>query len=346
MKKVNFKNHLTPIILLASLTCSTGFAQDDLLEDTESVLNSDQIDIDGAYKQKPRQSAADRLEKVRQQLEERNEQMVQKKIEDIRFREEQKLTNKLKNAFQAGMDNMDSVSTGQSAPQRQQVVAPAPAPKAERNTNKITPKLGVTAINNNENIDFESNTNFGIEIESEISPRISFGLSFNYMTVDFEDRTQDINNYSIYYNQDQGVELTHQNLNISAYTKFFLATEAKIRPFVGLGVGYNRARTEYTSDVNNNTYDPYNYYNNFNQDVESTQTTYLSGSIFGGAEISFNETIGAAIEVKYDKSMNEQDETMSNTFNSNYYEQRLEQLNSQINNSDNVSLSAGLQVRF
>lgn len=331
------------MLLIAGLSCSAGFAQDDLLEDTESVLNSDQIDIDGAYRQKPRQSAADKLEKVRKQLEERNEQMVQKKIEDIRMREEQKLTKKLQNAFQAGMNSLDgdSVSTRQAAPQK--VVAPAPEKKAEPADNKVTPKFGVTSITNNENIDFESNTNFGLEIESQVSKRISFGLNFSYMTVDFQDRTLDFNNYSPYYDQNQGVELSHQNIQIGAFSKFFLATEAKIRPYAALGIAYNRSRTEYTGDINQyNTYGFYNYY----EQIDAVNTTYISGAIFGGAEISFNETIGAVIEVRYDKNLNEQNENGSSTYNTNYYEQRLDQLNAQINNSDAFTLNAGLQVRF
>jgi outer membrane protein W len=345
MKK-NFKKNIVPMLLIAGLSCSAGFAQDDLLEDTESVLNSDQIDIDGNYRQKPRPSAADKLEKVRKQLEERNEQMVQKKIEDIRMREEQKLTKKLQNAFQAGMNSLDggdSVSTRQAAPQKVVVTAPAPEKKEEPANNKVTPKFGVTTITNNENIEFESNTNFGIEIESQVSKHVSFGLNLSYMTVDFQDRTLDINNYNPYYDQNQGVDLSHQNLQIGAFSKFFLATEAKIRPYIALGVAYNRSTTEYTSDVNQyNTYNFYNYY----EQIDSVQSTFISGSIFGGAEILFSETIGALIEVRYDKNINEQNENQSSTFNTNYYEQRLDQLNAQINNSDAFTLNAGLQVRF
>lgn len=348
MKKVSLRNHIIPMMLIAGVSCTTAFAQDDLLEDTESVLNSDQIDIDGTYKQRPQPTAADRLEKVRKKLEERNEQMVQKKIEDIRMKEEQKLTKKLQNAFQAGMDSLegDSVSTRQAAPQKIVVQAPAPAPapvKKEIANNKVTPKFGVTAINNNNNIDFESNVNFGLEIESEISRRISFGVSLNYMTVDFEDRTTDFSVYSPYFNQNQGTDLSHKNIGIGAYSKFFLAADAKIRPFLALGVGYNRSTTQYTGDVDQ--YNPNNFYNNYER-IDSVQSTYISGAVFGGAEISFNETIGALIEVRYDKNLNEQNEYQSSTYNADFYEQRLDQLNAQINNSDNITLNAGLQVRF
>lgn len=347
MKKVTLRKHVIPMMLIAGISCTAGFAQDDLLEDTESVLNSDQIDIDGTYKQKPQPTAADRLEKVRKQLEDRNEQMVQKKIEDIRMREEQKLTKKLQNAFQAGMNslNEDSVSTGQAAPQR--VVAPAPAPApapvVERATNKVTPKFGVTAINNNENIDFESNINFGLEIESEVSKRVSFGLSFSYMTVDFEDRTSDFSSFSPFFNQSQGSDLSHKNIGIGAFSKFFLATESKIRPFFALGLGYNRSTTQYTGDVNQyNNSGFYNYY----ERIDSVQSTFISGAVFGGAEIAFSETIGALIEVRFDKNLNEQNEYQSSTFNNDFYERRLDQLNAQINNSNNMTLNAGLQVRF
>ena len=44
--------------------------QDDpYYEDSESVLNSEQIDVDGLYQDKPKKTAADRVEEMRKKLE-------------------------------------------------------------------------------------------------------------------------------------------------------------------------------------------------------------------------------------------------------------------------------------
>ena len=114
-------------ILVATLAVvsSSAFAQDYLVSETEEILNSEQIDIDGQFR---RESAADKVEKMRKRLEKQNEEMVQKKIEDIRIKNEQKLATDLKGAFNGqaiGTDQeVDTVETVQAAPQT--IIAPAP----------------------------------------------------------------------------------------------------------------------------------------------------------------------------------------------------------------------------
>ena len=54
------------------------------------------IDVDGSYK---RSSAADKIEKLRKQLERQNEEMVSKKIEDLRLENEKKDDKKVISSF-------------------------------------------------------------------------------------------------------------------------------------------------------------------------------------------------------------------------------------------------------
>ena len=132
-------------------------AQDDILESAEDILENsdalemDQIDIDGKL------SASERLRKKREKLEERNRLMMEKKVEDIRVKQEIELTKKLGAAFEKNLNslNEDKVQVVQAAP----VVQPAPvapAPIVETRiievpapvekvikTSKIIPSLGV-----------------------------------------------------------------------------------------------------------------------------------------------------------------------------------------------------------
>ena len=94
---------------------------DELLQDG-SALQMDDIQIDGKL------SPSEKLRKRREQLEDRNKNMVEKKIEDIRVKQEIALTNKLQGAFDKSLTNLDdkkedSVKVAQAAP-----VAPQPAP--------------------------------------------------------------------------------------------------------------------------------------------------------------------------------------------------------------------------
>ena len=118
MKTINGKKRrLGSFFLATAILAGSGFqmatANDDaLLNDTETILNSDQIDIDGQFRSK--QSDAQRLSKMRKKIEKKHERMIQKKIEDIRIQEELRLGQKLQQAFDGTVQGTDSVSMGQA----------------------------------------------------------------------------------------------------------------------------------------------------------------------------------------------------------------------------------------
>ena len=126
---------------------------------------------------------------MRKKIEQEHEQMVQKKIEDIRMQEELKLGNKLKKAFSGQLSNVDTVSTGQAAPQR--VVAPAPAPIAapikKENNNSIVPTLGLTSISVDGSESYESELSAGLNFESRLTKRFSVGIGLGYTTMKITD---------------------------------------------------------------------------------------------------------------------------------------------------------------
>lgn len=354
--KPNLNTKLMMGLILSSLIMGAQ-AQDDLLFETGQVLESDQIDIDGNFN---RPSAADRMAKMRQQLEKQNENMMRKKIEDIRVQQEQEMSNKLRKAFQGGLAAIDSdeqasdeVKTVQAAPQRIETVIEAPK---DTKSNKVTPFFGV-ANYSGDNVDFESNLNLGLSLESEVSKHFSVGVNFTYSTMDITDTANTYvnnfgnynnfgNNYGPYYNPGyyntfgEGREMSYKRMGLDVNTKFFITADTKIRPFIGLGLGYNRSSLKYNDDGGN-----YNY-NGINFGDEEYTSSFISGTASVGAEVNFSETIGAVVDVRYNKGLSDGFNSESTQSFNNPDQVRLENVGKSIEEAHQVSLNAGLIIRF
>ncbi|MCP4914092.1 MAG: hypothetical protein GY909_13350 [Oligoflexia bacterium] len=343
MKTTSKKTLALSLVALFALSPSVIIAQDDLINDAQGVFNSDQIDIDGQFR---KETAADRVAKMRKKLEEQNEQMVQKKIEDIRVRNEQKLANQLQGAFNG--QQIDTVSTGQAAVQKVEVKAPE-APKAQEKKNKIIPSFGVTQFNG-ENIDgFESTINAGIQFENMITERIAVGLGVQYTTMEITD-TNTINNFGNNFgfnnfnnfNNNQA-EIDYKNLNLNVNGKFFLSADAKIKPFVGAALGYNRTTVEYTKKPTtfNNFCNGFNCNNN--NDVPSASGSNISGTALIGAEVDFTDTVGLALDVRYTKAFTA---SMDPEGEQNQDERVLKSIGKELEESDQASLNLGFIIKF
>lgn len=332
----------TFMVIAAPMTFAQG---DALLDETDDILNSEQIDITGNFK---KQTAADRIEKMRKRLESQNEQMVQKKIEDIRIKQEQELAGKLKNAFRGNMqamDEMDSVQTVQAAPQR--IVAPAPIIEEEEGKNKIIPYAGVRQFNG-EGIDsFESSVNAGLSMENMVHERFSVGLGVNYTTMDITD-TNSFNGFNNGFGFSNGDEISYTNLNLNLTGKFFFTVESKIRPYAGFGVGYNRTSLKY--DESNSQFNN-GFGNNFGTTSEDSQVTgsNVSGSALVGAEVSFTKNLGLNLEFNYTRAFTsgfDANPSLGFGTNSDIAEANLSRLGNNLEESDVASLNVGFIVKF
>ncbi len=349
------------MLMFFGLTSQAVMAQGDpLLSDTESVLSSEQIDIDGSFNAPKQETAADRMAKLRKKLEERNEQMVSKKIEDMRLQEEQRLAKKLHKAFNAQAMAMDSVGTQQAAPVKT-VAAPAPTPAPvvkKENKNKVIPTVGLMTISGDNGLELESSANINLTVENQISNRFSVGLSVGYAQMGITDTSNSYsgvsssyyyNNsttYNPYYNTGyyntygQGREMDYSRLNLEVNSKFFMATESTIRPYIGLGLGYNRHSLAYE---NNQQYN----YGSVTLGNEEFSSSYVSGSALVGSEINFTDTIGAVLEFKYQKGFGDSFNTQSASSSySNPDQVRLENVGTAIEEAHNMSLNAGLLIKF
>lgn len=91
------------IILLVVLIVISGAA---FAAPSENV-NLDTISIDGQFEQKPL-TRAEKLKLLRKKLEKKNELMVKKRIEEIRFQQEVEMFKKMKAAMNKMLTNMDN----------------------------------------------------------------------------------------------------------------------------------------------------------------------------------------------------------------------------------------------
>ncbi|WP_127716221.1 OmpW family outer membrane protein [Halobacteriovorax sp. HLS] len=337
------------MLLAMGLSSPVVLGQSDpLLDDAQSVLSSEQIDINGTFQAPKQETAADRIEKLRKQLEQRNEDMVQKKIENIRLQEEQKLANKLQSAFSG--QNFDQVNVSQAATQKK-VVAPLPVAevKSTEKKNKVIPTVGVLNITGENGLELESSLNIGVAVESQVHERFSVGVGVGFANMGITDVSNQYSGtnptYGTYYNPGytntygQGREMSYKRLSLELTSKFFITTESQIRPFVGAGLGYNRHDLSY----DNNT--QYNL-GSVQLGNENFASSFVSGSVNAGAEIHFSETIGAGLEFKYMKSFGSSFNSQSASTNTNPDQQRLENVGTAIEEANNMSLNAALIIKF
>ena len=288
----------------AHVFSSQAIAQDQLLAETEGILAQEQVDsevinIDGQYQ---RESAADRVTKMRKRLEKKNEDMVQKKIEDIRIKQEKELAKGLKKAFTRGMQAMsgDAVSTQKSAVQK--VEKKAPKPKDTGKKNRIIPTFGVSSISG-ESIEFESKVDAGIAFETDVSRHFAAGIGLGFMNMNIQDLNPNYGGYtfnqSYSYNNQQGREMDYKQFSLDLNGKFYFVADSKIRPYGGVGLGYRRTSLKYQES------DPFysnNYYYNYGtlEDV-SYKNNYMTASAQLGADMHFTEMSGARLELAYTK---------------------------------------------
>ena len=349
MKTKSVKTWIMAQSLLGLLITSQAvvYAQDDLLFETDNVLESEQLNIDGYYSEKPKKTAADRMADMRRKLEDRNGQMVDKKIEDIRIKEEAKLTKQLQRAFTDGMNNLDTVSNKQAATQK--VEAPAPEPKAQK-ANKIVPTFGILNVKGTE-VDFESKLNMGLSFETMVSSNFAAGFGLNYATMEIIDynNAQFSNNY--YYGNfnnsynsfygNNGREMSYDRLQMEVTGKYYFTVENKIRPFLSAGLSYNRSGLEYNDDGQGYSYQGTQF------GGEGYSSSYISATAMFGSEVVLSENFGAQLDFRYNKGLTGGFNSKSNTNGfQNPDQKRLEDIGQAIEEADFFSINAGIVFMF
>lgn len=353
--RLTFMSLFLATALAAGLHTPQLHAQDDMLDEADDALQMDDINLEGKI------SPSERLRQRRERLEERNKIMVEKKIEDIRVKQEIALTNKLQDAFGKSLNNLneDKVQVQQAAPVAvapQPVVAPAPVVETkiievekpiikEEKKSKVIPFLGAQSIKGDKT-DFETKMSIGASVETFVLDQVTAGLGIGYSTMDITDTANAyLNNGSVigsgYYSSfSGGRKMAYDKITLEANSKFFLTVESRVKPFAGLGLSYNRSNLKYEDNGNG-----YNF-NGVTYGSEGFSSTSMAATAKLGAEVDFSETVGLNIDLSYTKTLSSGISNKSDVGNSNPDQVRLQNVTKSIEDSDITSIAAGLIVRF
>jgi hypothetical protein len=359
-RRLTFMSLFLASALVAGIHSSSLKAQDDMLDNADDILNGDSLQMDDINLE-GKLSPSEKLRQRREKLEERNKMMVEKKIEDIRVKQEIALSNKLSDAFGKSLNNLneDKVQVVQAAPVAiapQPVVAPVAVvetkivvekeePVVVIKKSKVIPYLGMQTIKG-DRVDLETNTNVGINLETLVMSQLSVGLGVGYSGMYITDVANTFlnNNSQIgsnYYNTfGAGRRITSSKIAIEANTKFFLTEESRIKPFIGGAVSYNRSNLKY--EDNGNGYSS----NGISYGSEGFSSTSMGATAKLGAEVDFNDTIGFNVDFSFTKTLSSGISNTANVNNNNQDQARLENITKSMEGSDTTSIQAGLVVKF
>ncbi len=349
-------------LLMTMLMSPSALLAQDLLDDVDATLTEDHLEMDD-LNINGQLTPAQQLEQSRKRLEERNRQMVDKKIENIRIKQEVALTKKLQTAFEAGLNNMDEdkVSKKEAAVEPAPVapapvVAPAPtiierivevpAPEKieEEKLTRITPFVGLSSFQGT-GIDFEAKSSIGVSADHLILPNISLGAGINYSTMEitdtansYADTTSLGTNYGVIF--PNGRQMSFNKLSIEANSRFFVTLDSKLKPYVGAGVGYNKTNLKYDGSANGYTYNGISY------GSEGVSTNFVTGSVRLGAELDLTSSIALGLDVGYTKALSSGFGTKNETVSTNEDQRRLEKVSSAIEDASNLTINAGVVLKF
>lgn len=210
---------------------------------------------------------------------------------------------------------------------------------------KLLPYAGGTTFNG-EAESLETELSAGLRLESNITPRFSMGFGFNYNQMKTNDFANNLGymNSPYYYNNfgTGGREIQYNSMGVDLYGKFFITRGERFRPYIGAGLGYNRANMKYND--NSQFYDP-TYLSNYGS--EEFRTSFATGQLMVGTEIMVTRGFGINLEAQYATGLG--DSLSSNSKKStatSFDQQRLNDLGDEIINSNMLSIFAGAVVIF
>lgn len=250
-----------------------------------------------------------RMQRERQELQ--NEDMLTQKLEELRLRDEMKRTQNLMTMSGIEKDpgvvdhpvgsaaqelkaqpQVNPAVTQTVAPVATQstIVATAVANPEEEQSGKISisPRGGMSGITNSM-YDVQSDYSAGIGLGIDFSEYLAFTAGYTYSRYNIAAGTTVYNPGYALQRLDMSDNVMDMGLRLN-----FLSTKAKLRPFIGGGVGYRRGFVNY-DNATLNFMRQYNYGLN-TQDVELSA---FMGYIETGLEIKLTKMIGFSGMIRY-----------------------------------------------
>ncbi len=366
------------MVLALSLSFATAYAQSE-----EQVLNSDPIDVDGYLQEKQvtdgeleqikgeirkqknevqlnkeKSKGFKELSRTTEKLSETTEEYIDEKKnaqgEIAEYNKKIKclmetapgpdcdkyVRNRRAEVQQAQVQQ--EVTTAQAAPAVTSV-ATAPVGNAAFEVIKLLPYAGGTQYNG-EVEQLEAELSGGIRLESNITSRFSMGIGFNYSQLKTEDFANNIYSSQTFGQGYVGREIQYRSMGLDLYGKFFITQGERFRPYIGAGLGYNRAQMRYSEN------DPYqtNFGGNmYNFGDENYRSSYSTGTVMAGSEIMITRGFGLNIEASFTTALGDSMSSQSSknpTVNPD--QKRLRDLGEEIINANAMSIFAGAVILF
>lgn len=335
------------------------------LESLKSTVKKYQVD-NKLYKEKTK--TLNKLTNEAEKIGENAEEKIMANVEAKRA--EQKAIDKIKKAeaklkclmeeatgpecdkYKTG--NSDEVRLQQAAPQVQaapvnstEATAPATTAGGMFETIKLLPYAGATTYRGDVE-SLETELAAGLRVESQVTSRFSIGMGLNYNQL----KTEDFANQSLMGQQwssgyfgaygQKGREISYNSMGIDLYGKFFITSANRFRPYIGAGLGYNRASLDYAQ---NNPYMNYGYGVNFGN--EKYNTSFASGSLMLGSEIMITQSVGLNIEAGYATGLGDSlSSNNSQNLTTSPDQRRLRDLGNEIINANALNINLGLLIVF
>ncbi len=263
-------------------------------------------------RQQPTKTEMLRRQRTRQELQ--NEDMLTQKLEELRLQDEMKRTQNLM--------AMSGVDKTQSAPLTEQPVGTAAQelktqPAVNPMTNQtqvpvaqttatvavanpeeegqgrisITPRGGMTGITNSM-YDVQSDYTMGLGIGVDFSENLAFTAGYTYSKYTIAAGNTVYNPGYALQKLDMSDNVFDAGLRVN-----FLSSKAKLRPFIGAGVGYRRGYVNY-DDATINMMRNYSY-GGMNTQTQDVELSAFMGYIETGLEVKLTKMLSLNGMIRY-----------------------------------------------
>ena len=308
---------LTTGLMVLTAVLGTGGAKTAFAQEDFDVYNSEQIDVDGLYKERPKPTASDRTRQKAQKLKKQTDERIDNTIENMRLEEEKRIGKRLENMFKGkGLADGDS-----AAHQGDSVMGARPAAVKKQQTTSNdsdyhsdkTVSIAVLGGFNHMSLPnsnrFSTNNYSGegvfvLELSGFVTPRIDVGIGISHASLSFEENPTYVGysygaQYTTPYPPYNGREISGRIISADLRGRFYFTT-GKIRPFICGGLGFNRLSLEYRRGVNGlGNYDR-PFYDNYGR--EGYVSSYMDASAGIGMIIQFNNNFGLLAQSRFSRN--------------------------------------------
>lgn len=273
----------------------------------------------------PSLTKAELLRRARMREELKNEDILQERLEELRLREERRLTDQLlgvkaqdlvQNQPQTvhqvpaqteyiGNVSSDQIRISSASPVDAKSVGASTAAADEfkvKNTITLTPKIGMSNMVNTQLFNVTARYSAGAELGVPVSENVALtiGYQFNQYGVGLMPGNWAVINAQAYtpaaYTQGYSPYVLNQNVFDGAVKINILSSSSRFRPYVGGGVAYARSFLNYDPSVIQTLNQTYGQYMSLTDDYV---TNAFMGSVQAGIDIAISPNVLVGVNAKY-----------------------------------------------